>query len=627
MWRPLGLAMITLAVSSCTRSAAPAVRSASVAAVELPTSASRAVQQIYRRGLDSLAAELSQLRATAAGPATSAAWAAAVRGQFARARRAYKSVEPWLEFEAPTTASELNGAAVPEAEDDDGVPTPIPPDGFQVLEELLYPEAEASDSGVVRNQIIVMQSLVVRAQAYARAAELTESGVFDAVRSQIARVSVLGLANADSPVAMHGWQESAWSLDAVSAAAQTFATTAITQAPREWSNFLALLDSTRHDLRTSSARPTAGDPLELTRARLIPLGRAWWRLRAALNIRTPSDLRAWRPTAATLFDRDAFDALAFAPSYTREQLHDSAAALGAKLVGDVRLSGDGARSCLTCHVPSRSFTDGRVRSVSRDSARLRNAPTLLNSALQRGQFADARAAFLEDQVADVIANPHEMGGNLSVLARAMHRDSVVRTRFARTFGSRGDSTVTALRIRQAIAAYLRTLSSLDAPYDRYLRGDTAALSADERQGYAVFMGKGKCGTCHFPPLFNGTVPPGYLRSELEVLGTPEQAAMRVSRLSADRGRAAIIGFPLYESAFKTPTLRHVQETAPYMHNGVYRTLEEVIEFYNRGGGRGLGLAVPNQTLPDTPLHLTRRERQVLVAFLGALSPRAGRDGR
>ena len=137
------------------------------------------------------------------------------------------------------------------------------------------------------------------------------------------------------------------------------------------------------------------------------------------------------------------------------------------------------------------------------------------------------------------------------------------------------------------------------------------------------MGKARCGGCHFAPLFNGTVPPAYERSEVEILGTIERFDTVRPRLDADPGRGPIVRIDIHHHAFKTPTLRNVALTAPYMHNGGLRTLEEVIEFYDRGGGKGMGVPIERQTLPADRLDLTLDEKRDLVAFMHALTDTTG----
>jgi cytochrome c peroxidase len=185
--------------------------------------------------------------------------------------------------------------------------------------------------------------------------------------------------------------------------------------------------------------------------------------------------------------------------------------------------------------------------------------------------------------------------------------------------SHDTSSLTERTIRVALAAYLRSLVGLDSPFDRAVQGDSAALSDSECRGFTVFMGKGRCGTCHFPPLFNGVMPPDFIRSELEIIGVPRADLHRDAIVDPDSGRARVDGIGVHAHAFKVPTLRNIALTAPYMHNGVFPTLDAVVDFYNRGGGAGIGEHLAEQTLPPRPLGLTAGERQDLVAFLRTLT--------
>ena len=179
-----------------------------------------------------------------------------------------------------------------------------------------------------------------------------------------------------------------------------------------------------------------------------------------------------------------------------------------------------------------------------------------------------------------------------------------------------------------MAAYVRSLRALNSRFDRAIRGDTALITLSERRGFNLFMGKAACGTCHFAPLFGGTMPPAYVESEPEVIGVPATPKAKEAVVDEDLGVFAVDRAPLHRHAFKTPSVRNVGLTAPYMHNGVYRTLEEVIDFYDAGGGNGVGMRLPNQTLSAKPLHLTDGEKQDLVAFLASLtdSVSVGSDG-
>jgi cytochrome c peroxidase len=153
------------------------------------------------------------------------------------------------------------------------------------------------------------------------------------------------------------------------------------------------------------------------------------------------------------------------------------------------------------------------------------------------------------------------------------------------------------------------------------------LTTEEREGFQLFITKGHCASCHFLPLFSGTVPPEYKVSEWEVLGVPDVNDRAKAKLDTDPGRGGVHKTSLYRHAFKTPGLRNVALTAPYMHNGVFNSLDEVMNFYNAGGGKGWGLDVPNQSLSSEPLHLSNEEIKKIISFLHALTDTSGLTSR
>ncbi len=251
----------------------------------------------------------------------------------------------------------------------------------------------------------------------------------------------------------------------------------------------------------------------------------------------------------------------------------------------------------------------------------RHTPTLLNAALAPAQFADERAITLEEQVVRVLESPTEMASSIDRAARTLADRPDYRAAFAATFADTGDDAITPWHVRAALAAFVRSLVALDSRFDRAVRGDTAQLSPEERQGFNLFMGKAGCGTCHFAPLFSGNTPPLYQSSDIEVVGTP-LSPTSPAVLDPDSGRARIDHLPAHLNGFKTPTVRNAVLTAPFMHNGAFASLDQVIAFYDRGGGMGAGARIADQTLSPDPLHLTAADRRALVAFLGTLTDTA-----
>lgn len=292
--------------------------------------------------------------------------------------------------------------------------------------------------------------------------------------------------------------------------------------------------------------------------------------------------------------------------------------LGEVLFFDPVLSGNGERSCASCHKPGLCFTDGVTTAISFDkSGRLeRNTPTLVNADLNHLLMLDGVHISLQDQARAVITDPREMGADPgAVLDRVMsvpdHRRALQRSlQHTPQFNEvRLDHVLGALTI------YVTSFSGGRAPFDDAIEG-RASVDPDTKAGFNLFMGKAQCATCHFVPQFNGVKPP-YIGSEFEVVGTPADTAY--TQLSNDVGRYAVNPAPETLHAFRTGGLRNIVRTAPYMHNGVFRTLEQVLEFYNHGGGAGHGLAVDNQTLSSDSLHLTPAEQQQVITFLRSLN--------
>jgi cytochrome c peroxidase len=291
--------------------------------------------------------------------------------------------------------------------------------------------------------------------------------------------------------------------------------------------------------------------------------------------------------------------------------------LGKKLFFDRRLSGDGTMSCATCHDPKQGYSDGLEISLSYPTTRnWRNSPTLTGVAFQKHLFHDGRASSLEEQALFPMMSAFEMNQNLDFLEEKLRSVPEYVTQFSQVFG---DGDVTRERIAMAIAAFERTLVSRDAPLDRFLNGDTNALTPAALEGYKIFTGKGKCIDCHHGGnLADDRFHVLRVPENPEHLKDPRIAATRrfvakvnhfeeYRTLTEDPGRFLITKDQNDWKAFRTPTLREIARTAPYMHNGIYATLDEVIEFFNGGGGHG------NTVLK--PLQLTSAEKEQLRVFL------------
>jgi cytochrome c peroxidase len=178
----------------------------------------------------------------------------------------------------------------------------------------------------------------------------------------------------------------------------------------------------------------------------------------------------------------------------------------------------------------------------------------------------------------------------------------------------------------ALAVYVGSLAGMNSEFDKYIKGELSQLNPSVKNGFNLFMGKAVCGTCHFAPVFNGTVPPDYKESESEVLGVPENPYVKKPTIDSDEGRGkALLKDKVFfnKYAFKTPTVRNVKLTFPYMHNGSYKTLNDVVDFYNKGGGKGIGIVLEHQTLPFDELKLSKKEMNDIVSFMESLTDTIG----
>jgi cytochrome c peroxidase len=586
------------------------------------------VQLLFERQLDELLAGIDTLAGRIRAGRTAEAQQA-----FRRARTAYKRAEGLLAYYAPEAVTSLQGPLETEGEDD-VLPRPYNmPGAFPSVESALFPQLVDSARAGLLEQVRAMHERVAVVRSAIESVAIEEISVLDAARAEVARVSTLDIAGFDSD------REDDALLDAAAALDGVRETIASVGGPESEAADVsrhraaqALLDAAGY-LRDHATFESM-DRLTFVARYSVPASHALAELRAARGLvgLPPVQFHLWRDESASVYDSDAFDATAYAGRYRlRPEVRAPIIALGARLFADPRLSGPRTRACTTCHVPIRAFTDGLAKRLSlvpgatpvAGSPPPRHTPTLVNAALQPAEFDDERARTLEQQVAVVLANPDEMGSSIDTAVRRVSADSGYRGAFAAAFGAPPDRAVTPVTLRIAIASYVRSLVALNSPFDRAVRGDSAAMSPEARRGFTVFMGKGRCGTCHFAPLFNGTQPPNFQSSDPEIIGVPEQPALQHARLDPDSGRSLIDRVPSHAFAFKVPTVRNAALTAPYMHNGAFHTLEDVIAFYNAGGATGIGIDLPYQTLFDQPLQLTQSEQAELIAFLRSLTDTAG----
>ncbi|MBN8861484.1 MAG: hypothetical protein J0H29_24070 [Sphingobacteriales bacterium] len=537
-----------------------------------------------------------------------------VRQTFLRSRLLFKEFEWAAAYFAADLTERLNGPPVQEIENADllspSLARGIDPMGLQVIEQLIYPgydtarkEALISEAG----HLITNTEYLI---AYFADHELADWRILDAAKLEVFRIIALGITGFDNGLSLNSMEESAASLKSLRDMLSYY----ISKSRKTF--LLQDLDTATGYLHHHPDFVSFDRAAFITRfANKISSGIA--QMEQTLPGPDIKYNRMLRQEASTLFDPGAFNVDAFSPG---PAFHITAAKveLGEKLFYDASLSGTGTRSCASCHQPDLAFTDGLAKNTAiHDPVKLleRNTPTLLDAALQSNYFYDMRALTLEDQVRDVISNKAEMDGSMDAIIQYVSADGSYRSLFAKAF-PKAENEISPDEVTNALASYVRSLTKLNSRFDEYMQGNEQALSRQELKGFNLFMGKAKCATCHFIPLFNGITPPKYVMSETEVLGVPPSLAD--STLDPDPGYYSVIGVDAYKYAFKIPSVRNSEKTAPYMHNGVYQTLDQVMEFYNNGGAAGLGINLPNQTLPAEPLNLTGNEKEDIIAFIKSL---------
>lgn len=273
--------------------------------------------------------------------------------------------------------------------------------------------------------------------------------------------------------------------------------------------------------------------------------------------------------------------------------------LGKWLFFDKQLSFNHTVSCATCHIPEKGFSNGLkvAKGVSGQNG-YRNVPSLVNRLYGITQFWDGRVETLESQALKPIFNPDEMAMNETLLLQRLKADPTYQNLFYQAFGT---PEPTVERISKALASFQRTLITGETAFDQYeWNGNQTALSASAKRGIVLFRGKARCSTCH--------VGTNFTDESFHNLGAGEGIGRK------DPGRATVTGNADDFGKFKTPTLRNIEQTAPYMHDGSFVQLEDVIEFYNQGGNPN-----PNLDKEIKPIGLTESEKADLLAFLKSLT--------
>lgn len=540
---------------------------------------------------------------------------------FHQGRRHFKSAEYLLEyFHHSAIKIHLNGAPLPQIEKKVADLHVFEPQGFQRMEELLYEEEPnwAALSQLCDGFLVHLDPLITHHKHLV----LYDRQVLEAVRLELTRIFTLGVTGFENPASDSTLAECIVAFSALQAPMLHYASE-LSDAQEQVTH--ARFEKGLAMLHGSSFEDF--DRLAFFRTVIDPLFKDVLVIHTGLGIETLEEVNPKSPIGyrdvTSLFDLDLLNTDWYL-KYNAAAITEKQRLLGKTLFFDPALSFNNQLACASCHQPDKAFTDAQPKSISNDSKSTvdRNAPTLLNAVFATAYFHDMRADRLERQSEHVMVSDKEFNMKTLELAEKLKQSTEYVQRFQEAFPGKSDPLMPHT-IQTALAVYVSSLASWNSPFDQYARGEREELSASAKHGFNLFMGKAACGTCHFPPTFAGLVPPFFDDSESEVLGVTATNDTLHPTLDEDMGRfqngirKEHVDF--YQHAFKTPTLRNIELTGPYFHNGAYPTLKEVMWFYNKGGGQGIGLDVPNQTLPPDALALTEQEIEDIIAFMNSLT--------
>ncbi|MGJ5641988.1 methylamine utilization protein [Formosa sp. S-31] len=522
---------------------------------------------------------------------------------YKKARYHFKTVEPILAFADQSNYKSLNAPNILQVDEEDATDIKIrSPFGFQAIEELLH--EDHLDASLI-DQTVAMTSSRLKLIKGNTLINFKDYHIIWLIRNQIIRIATTGITGFDSPVLGQSLSESQYAYKTlmylVDLYKENFSSEAVFHNLQ--TAFEAAIAALQHDFdsfdRYNFIRNHTDKQLKL----LLDIQEDW-------TVAFPFEM-AVSNVATSLFGTNTINGFYFT-DYKSDTLNLKAkAAFGKLLFNDKLLSKDNTMACATCHIKEKAFTDG----VKIAPGQTRNSPTLTYASYQQSFFMDGRSGSLEGQVVGVAENHDEFNLSMDSIAGRVLKHPEYKLLMAELYHNKRVD----YNVRHAIASYIRTLNGFDSKFDNNINGLEHTLTQEEKEGFNLFMGKAVCATCHFPPLFNGTVPPNYNDTEMELLGVPEQNDTIHAVISKDLGRYNVFKTHQKKYFFKTPTVRNIEKTAPYMHNGVYETLEDVVDFYNRGGGQGIGIVEDYQTLPFDHLQLTKEEQESIVAFMKTLT--------
>lgn len=540
-------------------------------------------------------------------------------------REKFKQIEFVIaHFDSELHKLHINGAPLPTIAISDNDVSANEPEGIQVIDEFIGERIndENREEALAKLKNLIRQSTFFKG-IYSNTRP-SDRLILEAIRKDLLRVVTLSITGFDTPGSVNALPDAIVSLSTQQKYLQPYI-----ERSGKFQEINDLYAESINYIKENNDFDTF-DRLYFITEFFNPIFELTYKLHKDLEIETIDEVlpypQPWNYNETQMFSENFISR--YASTHQRPQHKtDDIKELGRTLFYDPILSSNNKRACGSCHNPKLAFTDGMKKSLGMDfnGTVERNAMALIDCAYTDGFFYDLKAMNLEAQFEHVISNPKEFDTSWKEIIEKLNTSSEYKELFTKNFKEDYEDPINPHTIQIALTQFVVSLTSFDSEFDKYVRGELASISDEVRNGFNIFMGKGACGTCHFAPTFNGLVPPNFTDMETEVLGTPIEKDGELV-LDDDPGRS--MGrikerVDFYNRSFKTVTVRNAELTGPYMHNGVYETLEEVMDFYNKGGGVGLGFDVPNQTLPFDSLSLNPKEISDVIAFMKALTDTTG----
>ncbi|MCT2409416.1 cytochrome-c peroxidase [Chryseobacterium antibioticum] len=539
-----------------------------------------------------------------------------LRNSLSSTRNSFKEIEFYIAYHYPEfTKTHLNAAPLFHIEAAGTSAYTLPPEGLQVLDELIFSDEAGDEKDKIKTITDFLYNSYSSFYLSAMKNGLSRGNNKTLpLRIELIRIYTLGVTGFDTPGSLNISEEASHAFTGIKkyinddAYFKNYNVQKANQILTEGINYL----SAHKDFETF-------DRIEFYKKYIQPLYEELGKWDGRED--DLKEFSGWNVKSKNLFSSDFLDPYFYTLLQSSEDNADLRS-LGKSIFYDQNLSQNSKMSCAACHLQENAFTDLKAKSPSNVEGKtvLRNSPSLYNAVFAKRFFYDLRAFYLEQQAEHVIYNDDEFNTSYEDIIKKLKTKPEYKKAFRAAFKN---GEISKENFSKALSSYVSSLYSFDSDFDRFMRNEKD-VSDDVKKGYNLFMGKANCATCHFAPHFSGLVPPFFNENESEVLGITKKPVNQLPvELDVDLGRG---NSPvkkekswIYDYSFKTVTVRNIALTKPYFHNGAFNTLEEVMDFYNEGGGEGLGIKMKNQTLPPDKLELTKTEIKQVIAFLNALT--------